>query len=181
MAYLSINKTDKIPLFLAKGKVKLNLKGNATDSLIVEGSKPHSAYSKFSKEVKVFDEKMKTIVAEFRKADNDETRKKISEEYDVIEAKKMEYINSYVANNNSSVVSAYVVYRYLGNSSEIAELTTLIENFKGEAASSKYASALNDRIVDLKKTAIGNTIPDFELANTEGKWSTSENSEANMY
>ena len=102
------------------------------------------------------------------KAENDEEKLNFADSlftknYDA----KKEFLISYAFNNNSNVVSAYVIYRY-SYQFNINTLDSITANFDKSIHNSIYYKKLSERVEILKRVDVGQTIVDFTLNDTTG-------------
>lgn len=90
------------------------------------------------------------------------TSAKISEEYSAVQFK---LIRQFITQNPSAVSAVYAFSNYyrFNSSMPVTELSTVLNEFKGDAKASRYYLALAKQLKDREALLPGNLAPDFTL------------------
>lgn len=163
------NVKDRISVFMDNSYIKIT--GQDIENITITGSAPQSDYESFKSKEGEFDAQLKDIITQYKVADKEKDTIKTAEldlKYEEVDSLKNLFIDTYIANNKSSNVAAYIVYsnvyRY-----ELKELEKIYTGFDKWVKAADYGVYLNDRIELLKKCDIGVSAPVFAMNNTEGK------------
>lgn len=171
--YINFNEgREMIPLFVENSEIKISAPVFNPDSIKIEGSATQAEMEKFNKDLKVFDEKLKTIVDRYYDVVDSATEDElaaIEAEYDQEDSVKFNYIEEFVAQNASSIISPYIILRHLAGMYELTELETIAQKLSKDIEKSVYVKNLNDRIETLKKSSIGSPAPIFSLNDPNGE------------
>lgn len=78
---------------------------------------------------------------------------------------KAGYIKEYISKNPSSVAGAYMLRDLYNWYSDLplTDMENMVDDFKGEAAQSKYYKSLTDIVAKRRAVAVGSVAPDFTL------------------
>lgn len=159
-----------IPVFLEQGEISVKSNINNLRDVTVEGSEIHNAYNDFMKSLATFDEKASGLGQQYQKArteGDEETMKRVEEEYEGMEKHKSQSILDYAKKNNESVASAFIImsYSYMFELDELDEVTS---GFSDNISSSYYVEFLTERVNTLKSVAVGQKYVDFTLNDPDG-------------
>ena len=90
-------------------------------------------------------------------------------EFDSIAEEQKSVSLKFIKENNSSVVSAYLVWGTLAYDLDLQELTELASLFPAAIQESVYVRQINDHIETLKKVAVGQPCTEVALPGPDGK------------
>ncbi len=136
----------------------------------ITGSAIHDRYMAFDQRIEEYDNQLQEHYSAYRAAggNDDMVAMQAAEEaYDATELEKINFIVNYAKENNSDVVSHYVINRN-SYQFELDELEAIVINFTPEIKS-VYLDELYDRVKVLKSVAVGQPYIDFSQENTEGE------------
>ncbi len=163
---------DQLPIFMEPASITVSAK----DSLkfaTVSGSASHTAYEDFQKLQKPFDEKSRSLNAEYmqyRTAKDTAGMDRIIKEFDALdEAKKNELFKPYLAANPKSPIALYVLNQYAGYDIDPKAIEPMFLALSPALKESKTGVAFADRIAIAKKTAVGAYAMNFTQNDTLGK------------
>lgn len=142
-----------VPLFLDNSKIKISGDKNALDQLSITGSKTHSQYAAYSKELKPY-EKIFTPNAEADPA-SVAAVEKISEDF--------------VKKNPSSYVAPIAIIRILQSSQNVAKADELFNMMSANVKATGLSQYVKQQIAEAKINPIGSVITDFSQKDTAGK------------
>lgn len=170
--YINFNEgKEMIALFVENSEIAISSNSLNPDSIKINGSALHTQMEGFKNDLKSYDEKLKAIVDRYYasvETATEEELKSIEAEYEKEDSVKIHFIEEYVTKNGTSIVSPYIVLRYLAGMYELAELENITTKLSKEIENSVYVKDINDRIATLKKTAIGSPAPLFSMNDAEG-------------
>lgn len=159
-----------LPVFVEASAINVeadldNLKGHT-----ITGSAVNDRYKAFNQRIEEFDNKLQEHYTAYRNAGSNDDMVALQaaeQAYDATELEKNNYLVNYAKENNSDVVSHYVIY---SNSYqfELDELEAIVINFSPEKKS-VYLDALYERVNVLKSVAVGQPFVDFSQENPEGE------------
>ena len=171
MHYLQILGTNsKRNIFLENSEITISGDADAIDELVITGSKSEDEYQSYIELLAPIDEKMAVIYQEYPLAQQagDEARmQELLDEYTVIENDISELGKQFILNNPGSYVSPGII-GHLANNLEANEIEDLLNILHENVVASPIAQELQERVIILKKSAIGQPAPDFELNDVEG-------------
>ncbi len=165
------NSDDYIPVFVENTNIIINATINKFDSAVVSGSASHDLLKHLLASLDSIDNVAKPLYDAYDSAKKIGDSKKVA----VIENKidsnsKFQniYIKNFVKTHKSSVVSAFVLYKYLSGELELEELVSLNNSLDTALRKSVYVGFLKDQIEIKKKTQVGMPAIDFVLTDTSG-------------
>ncbi|RLD60866.1 MAG: hypothetical protein DRI95_14940 [Bacteroidetes bacterium] len=159
-----------ISIFVDKGEISLIADIKDIKNPKITGSKAQEQYEVFQDKYAAYDDKLRSIWSDIktaRKENDEDAIAKLELQFDETDKLQKQYILDYALENNTSVVSAYVIYRNSYSLDE-NEMEAAYNNFDGYVKKSPYAKLLKDKIDILKKTAIGQPAIDFTMNDMEG-------------
>lgn len=158
-------------LFVEPGEIVFNTDmEDFNANSLVSGSSSQEEYNAFREKSGKYDEQLEEAWENYKAANesgDEETAGKWDAEYERIDGELKQFILNYARENNSSVVSAYIVlrnaYRYDEN-----ELEPVVEAFSPSISGSAYVEKLKERVETLKRVAVGQPAVDFTMDDAEG-------------
>lgn len=154
-----------VPLFAEAGEIAVKANPENLQQAEITGSPIHERYLAFTDKFEEYDEVLYQHYQAFKSAEEaaDEAAKTSAEAaYEQAEKEKKQFLVDYIRTNNKDVVAQFLLYRNTYQF-ELDELESLVINFD-ETVKSSYLSELHDRILVLKKVAVGMPFIDFEQA-----------------
>jgi len=168
--YVSLDKKGRRMFFAEEGSI--TLKGNA-DSLwtaVVSGSNSQLEYEAYEASMARFDELLNGYYTQYRNAREANNQSLISlmeKQIDSIDKLRLSAAEEYIYNHPKSAVSAYIAvqnnYFY-----DVEELDSIVRIFDSSLSQSYYVNFLSERVIALKKVAVGVPYTDFSLPDTGG-------------
>ncbi|MDO8897496.1 MAG: TlpA disulfide reductase family protein [Bacteroidales bacterium] len=167
MLFLSLQDVrGNVPFFAEAAEITVKVDPNNLRSPEITGSAAHQRYLDFMNEFDKYDEILFQHYQAYRAADEDgdTTAKSVANSaYELAEKEKKQFLVNYIMQNNSDVVSHYILFRN-SYQFELDELESMVVNFDTEKKSS-YLDGLMDRVLVLKSVAVGMPFKDFEQGN----------------
>jgi len=136
----------------------------------VSGSVSNEEYKSYQAQSNVFDEQLGEAwnnIKTARANGEREEEKKWETAYDKADEEQKQFILDYAIENNSSVVSAYVVFRNAYHFDEY-DLEPVVNNFDVSINESSYVIKLTERLETLKRVAVGQPAIDFTMNDMGG-------------
>lgn len=171
MYYLSIDGENNFAeIFVEQADINFNANIDDFRNPTISGSASHMEFIAFQNKSAAFDERLSEAwknIKEARTEGNREAEKTWEDAYDKADAEQKNFIIEYAKQNNSSVVSAYVVLRNAFQYDE-TELEPVVINFDNAIQGSTYIKSLSERVETLKRVAVGQPAIDFTMNDMEG-------------
>ncbi len=171
MYYLAIEDVrGKLPVFMEASAINIEADASNLKDHTISGSAINDRYNAFNQRIEEFNKQLQEHYTAYRAAgsNNDMVALQAAEQaYDATELEKNNYIVNFAKENNSDVVSHYVIYSN-SHQFELDELEAIVINFSPEKKS-VYLEALYDRVKVLKRVAVGQPFIDFSQENPEGE------------
>ena len=173
MVYLTVPEAgrERPQFFLENSEIVIEGKKGNLSEMSVVGSNLQDQYSAFMLVTAPFDEKEAKIYDDYSIAnESGDTAAitKIMADYDLLTEARDAAVDTYIAENNNSIISAYIVARQKIYSLELADLEAYQTAFGEIANNSKYGKIISDRIDVLKRVAIGQKAPEIAMPDTAG-------------
>jgi len=173
MVYLTVPEAgrERPQFFLENSEIVIEGKKGNLSEMSVVGSNLQDQYSAFMLITAPFDEKEAKIYDDYSIAnESGDTAAitKIMADYDLLTEARDAAVDTYIAENNNSIISAYIVARQKIYSLELADLEAYQTAFGEIANNSKYGKIISDRIDVLKRVAIGQKAPEIAMPDTAG-------------
>jgi len=161
----------RIPVFVENSNIVIKGDSLISDKLIISGSTSQMEFEKYNEKVKVYDDQLGEIYAEYRKLSQlkDEAGiEALGVKYEEINDQKIDFTYTYIIENTRSSVTAYIAYR---NSTvfDLEQLDAISNTFDKSLDNSIYLVDLRKRITTLKSVAIGEKFIDFTMNDVNGK------------
>lgn len=169
--YLTIEEVrGALPVFMEASAINIEVDVDSLKKHSITGSAINDRYKAFNQRIEEFDNQLQEHYSAYRAAGSNDDMVALQaaeQAYDATELEKNNYIVNYAKENNSDVVSHYVIY---SNSYqfELDELEAIVINFSPEEKS-VYLDALYDRVKVLKSVAVGQPYIDFSQESPEGE------------
>ncbi len=169
MQYVNIDNIKRyVPVFLDAGEIVVEVIKDDREATTISGSPAHEQYELFEAKLSVYNDRMRSIYAEYRIARDSglvEVKDSLSLVMDEVYKEETAFIKEYVLKNNTNVTSPYIAY---GNSYSwtVAELDSVINNFDPSLDESPDYKLLADRVIVLKRVDIGQPLLDFSQKDT---------------
>jgi peroxiredoxin len=165
------NSDEFIPVFVENTNISIKAINTKLDSAIVSGSPSNDLLNHFWASLDSIDNTAKPLFDSYDSAKKNGDPKKIAileEKIEINSNIQNNYIKDFIKNHPSSVVSAFVLYKYLSGELELDKLVSLCNGLDTMLRKSIYVGFLKDQIEIMKKTQVGMTAIDFELSDTSG-------------
>ena len=170
--YLQIPSTmSLVPFFLEASDIKIDVDVDTIDNTVISGSESNDIYEAFLDDVAVYDADIRKYVDAMRTAreqDNTVLAGKFEATVDSIYEKKEEFIMNYMLENGSSPVTPYIAYRNIYQL-DLGDLEKIVASFDESVKRSVYVDYLNNRVVVLRRVAIGQQLVPFEMEDRDGE------------
>ncbi len=172
--FIRVGQNQPIQLFLENADISVKVNLDSVEKAEIKGSATHDLFVKLNDDMLPFRTQMDNL---YKKADSlksanaitPEVEKELDAEYDSIQKGQQEFLTKFVTENKSSVISAFITYRFLSHSLEFSKLEELTASLDSSLAKSPYVIKLKEKVESLRKTAIGQPYLDFSLPDVNGK------------
>jgi peroxiredoxin len=156
-------------LFLENTSIKIDADAQQFTSLKVEGSKSHIEFSNFLNTLDPIQTRIQAVMAAGQNASSQKMVDSLKKEYANILVEKGEYLKKYIAKNNSSLVSAFLVYSDMISETSETKVDSFTKMLNATALNTSYGKKLQAHLNTLKNLSIGSVAPNFELPDATGK------------
>ena len=161
---------EKLKVFIENKEIVIEGTNLKSDNYTITGSAIQDQLTAFQEQVGEFDERLKMIVNEYyaaKESGDEALLEEIDAKYENEDSLKNVFIEGYIAANLNSVIAPYLAIRHMMRK-EVEELEKLSNSFSDSIRGSEYVSAINERIVILKNSAIGKPAPLFSMNDKDG-------------
>lgn len=170
--YLSTSRrnSSELPIFVEKSDIKVNADVKDLLTANVTGSENQELLDQFNKIIGRFNNRKNELYVKGLQANNKKhfiTLKTISSQYQKNEIKKTRYILNFAVTNGKYDIAPYIALNYL-SSSDISVLDTINKSMSDEVKKGKYGKELNELVVQLKATTVGNKMPEIVQPDSTG-------------
>jgi peroxiredoxin len=165
------NSDQYIPVFVENANISIQANIDKIDSATVSGSASHDLLKHFWASLDSIDNAAKPLYDAYNSAKKTSDSKKIAvleERIDSVSKIQNIYIKDFIKSHKSSIVSVFVLYKYLSVELEFGELVSLSNSLDTVLRKSVYTGFLKDQIEIMKKTQVGMPAIDFVLSDTSG-------------
>ena len=173
MYYLRIDGVaGRLAVFVENSSIKVDITSIEPVEYKVTGSASHDVYDKLSVLVEPYDERLRFLQGEIRKADEDEDEvllERLRKQEAEVTALKRESIKELVKEFPGKTVSVFIAQRQLTHGTGPEELREIFNMFDPSLRGTSYYDAFETSLLALERVAIGNPAVDFTLENTDGQ------------
>ncbi|NVN94144.1 MAG: AhpC/TSA family protein [Bacteroidetes bacterium] len=165
------NNDKQISFFLENTDIYVAAKIDSLDKATVNGCKTQDEFKKVTSQINVFSYLQNECETKYKEAQVKNDVKNM-ELYDSISTavfnRQINYLCKFALENNSSVVSPYLVLTQLIYYIDLPMLDSITKNFDKSIFSSPYVKQLQERVTVLKRTDIGMPAPEIAMADSAG-------------
>ena len=169
--YIQIPATmSLVPFFLENSEIEMTIDVDTIDNTVISGSASNDEYEAFLDQVGVYDKDIKKWVDAYKTAreqDNLSLARKFEKTVDSIYEMKDDFVMDYMLDNNKSAVTPYIAYRNIYQL-KLKDLEQIVESFDESVNRSVYINYLNNRLIVLRRVAIGQMYIPFEMEDDDG-------------
>lgn len=169
--YVEIDENFSFPIFMEIALIEVKIEGLSIDSVPIVGSGIHDEWVKVKEEIRKIDDWLDEIRDDYyvAKTDgNEQLKMKLLNDYDSVELHKDSFVDEFIQSNPSSYISPYLTVKYKMYSGDPTRLEKYKNSFDQSLINSPYIEIINERIRKLNLTKIGNEIPSFSMADSNG-------------
>ncbi|MBP6977546.1 MAG: TlpA disulfide reductase family protein [Bacteroidales bacterium] len=162
--------SGSVPVFVENASISVVGSADSLDQVKITGSKSNDEYTAFNVSREAVYRQYEELSEKYRVADSAgdrEQMKALEEEFKLLDVKEKQSMMDFIADHPSSVVAAYVA-RINASMLEVEDLEKITGLLSPVLDSSRYVTDLKERLVILKKVAVGQPAPDFTMADTSG-------------
>ncbi len=155
-----------IELFVENTRMRLNANLNNPDETELSGSESHKAFSLFSENNSVYENRIHSIELQLQQAVNSSDSVLINQlntEKEKLLSEQKDFIFNYIKSHPDSYVAAYLSVYALGDELPSKKLRELSDDFTDEIKASFYWSELQTKIKRQEQLEVGKQAPDFTL------------------
>ncbi|MCB2201196.1 AhpC/TSA family protein [bacterium] len=169
--YIKIkDQSNYLPAFIEPGEMSITASAGNPNDRSVEGSEAHEEFAYIIDSTNSITNSIRQIGIKYRTANSENDTilmKQLEDEYESLSLQKPAFIMDYALAHTASVIPVFVVLNNL-HSYELEELDMLNSALDPSIKNSRYVKDLNDKVVALKKVAVGQPYLDFTLDDPEG-------------
>jgi peroxiredoxin len=159
---------DFLPVFVENAQITLTGSVDSLETTVISGSKSHDDYVAFGKATEFINIAYREAYDRYKQAQESDDMaaiRNIEKEIDSLDKVEKAFMIDYLITHNKTIASAYIARRnsYLF---ELEDLERITASLDPSLDSSSYVKELKDRVVVLKRVAIGNIAPDFTMADS---------------
>jgi peroxiredoxin len=158
--------------FLENSDVEIKAKKDSLRATRITGSPSQDIFKIYITEMEKFGKEMAGLQQRYQNAaqsGNTEEIEKARIDYQSMTDNNKVYSKNFVKEHSNSVVSAFIVFAGMVDQLKDDELDSIVSNFSPEIGNSEYIIKLKEIVAERKKTAIGNTAPDFTMNTPDDK------------
>lgn len=163
------NSEEYFPVFLENNQIYINTTLRNFRKADISGSASHSLYQTFVNHIDSINQAAKPLLKAIKKNGLTNTEKEaIKKQLDSLAAQQIEYIKTFVQQHRQSVVSLYILYKYLSNELPIDKYERLYRQMDTTLFNSQYAAFIEQQIEIMKHTRVGQKAYNLILPDTMG-------------
>ncbi|MCX7986557.1 MAG: AhpC/TSA family protein [Bacteroidales bacterium] len=165
-----LNNTEEyFPVFIENKRIAINTSVKDFRSAKVSGSESHMLYMSFVYKVDSINRSASPLIVQLKNKQLDENKKiAIKARLDSISKQQLDYVKSFVLMYPRSVVSLYILYKYLSNELPVEEFEQLYRQMDTSLYQTKYANYIEHQLEILKHTQVGQKAFNIILPDTTG-------------
>ncbi|HNS18630.1 MAG TPA: TlpA disulfide reductase family protein [Bacteroidales bacterium] len=171
MMYLRFEGTPgRVPIFVENAAITITGSTDSLDRIGISGSASHAEYTAYVHSKDLLYQRYKELSEQYLLADsagNEDGKKAIDEEFRILEKKDKDDMIQFILGHPASFAAAYIA-RTDSYMLELEDLEKITDAFSPALDSSQYVKDLKERVVILKKVAIGQPAVDFTMADSAG-------------
>ncbi len=168
MVNLKIDDNNTLPFFIENSAININGHIDSLDNVEITGSQSHLTYLNYNKLVEPYNNIVDSIYILYKNCNNEQTLVNYENQMDSIENIKTDLTKSFIVQNNTSVVSAYIINRYLLYNLGLNGLVEHANLLEPNLLSSQYTQNILKRIDILRTLEPGMPAPLFVQTDTNG-------------
>ncbi|MGC8802909.1 MAG: DUF4369 domain-containing protein [Bacteroidales bacterium] len=164
------NNEDYFPVFLENKRITINTSLRNFRAARVNGSESHTLYQAFVSRVDSFNQVAAQLlkVMKGNKQLSDAEKKFFKMRLDSLAQQQIEYVKAFVLDHRRSVVSLYVLYKYLSSELPVEEFEHFYRQMNTALYSSPYAAYIEHQLDIMKHTRVGQKAYPLVLPDTTG-------------
>lgn len=165
-------KQFRLGFFLQNGKISITGSKDSLDKAKVQGSATQDEYIAYQDGRKSLDDeenRLNESYMQFRATGNQKGMDSLMKVFKGMDEQNKDYVRNYVKAHPSSYVSAFEVYQNFSYNPEAAELDSLYTQMNTGIQSSYYGQKIKKALDIARKTAIGQSAPEFTQNDAAGK------------
>lgn len=169
--YLSFGKRKKAMLFLENSEISVVGKVDSLRGVVVTGSKTHDEYNAFNSKLEEVSKSMMSKYREARKLQGEEKTEeaeKLMAEVDELYRQTMDMQRQFIRENPASFVAPFFLSKIFYDM-DADTLEAYLNGFDEKLAVSPIIENFRERVTNLRKVAIGQKAPDFEMLDPDAK------------
>ncbi|MDD5507515.1 MAG: TlpA disulfide reductase family protein [Bacteroidales bacterium] len=159
-----------VSVFMENASIEVNGSADSLDQIRITGSSSHDEYTAYLKTREALYQQYEDLSGQYRMADsagNEEQKKALEEKFKALEQQDKEDMLAFISEHPASYVTAYIA-RSNSYMLELEELEKITAGLSPVLDSSQYIKELKERVVVMKKVAIGQPAIDFTMADSIG-------------
>ena len=160
-----------LPVFVENSTISVQIFPDSLDKSVIKGSATQDVYQQYIAENDAINVKMEVVYQEWKKAKEANDTLGIVRNDSISTALELEMktqLRDFAKTNCKTVVSPYIVMKNSWQF-ELPELESIVNVMDTSLNSSQYLQVLKKRVDILKRVAVGQIAPDFEMNDSTGK------------
>ena len=162
--------SGSVPVFMENASIELEGSTDSLDQVRITGSASHDEYTAYMHSKEALYQQYEVLSGQYRLADsagNEEQKKAIEEKFKVLEQQDKADMVTFISEHPASYAAAFIA-RSNSYMLELEELEKITAALSPVLDSSQYVKELKERVVVMKKVAIGQPAIDFTMADSAG-------------
>lgn len=159
--------------FLQNGKISMLIKKDSLADALVSGTPVQDEFNNYENTVKGLIGVRSTALDknyDAARIRNDiKTMDSLEKAYDILDIEHKKIVTDYVRAHPSSYISSFEIYRNFSYNPDANQLDSLYKELDASVQSAYFGRKINDILRKAKLTAVGQSAPDFTLADANGK------------
>lgn len=160
-----------VPVFIENAPITVEIYADSVEKSTVTGSATHDIYKSYLALNDKINVRMDSVYEDYKKAKeahDTAAMKRADSVSNLLDGEMKKQLVDFVKSHPATVVSPYLVVRNSWQF-ELPELEEVAASLDTSLASTTYAQNISKRIAILKSVEVGQTAPDFEMADSTGK------------
>ncbi len=162
--------SGSVPVFVENASISVVGSADSLGQVRITGSRSHDEYTAYDQSKETLYQQYEELSEKYRLADSMGDREQVKAlemEFKLLDEKEKQGLLDFIAGHPSSVASAYIA-RINSSMLELEDLEKITGLLSPALDSSRYVKDLNERVIVLKKVALGQPAPEFTMADSSG-------------
>jgi peroxiredoxin len=166
------HKEYRLGFFVQNGQINITGRKDSLSDAIITGSAAQDEYKSFLAGQKPLDEeetKLGKLYDSLQSKGDKQGMDSLEKIFDGFSKKEKDYVKDYAKSHPASFISAFEVYQKFSYNPDAGELDSVYQDLAPGIQNSFFGKKIKNVLDIAKKTAVGNTAPEFTQNDAEGK------------